>query len=258
MDRCGSCESERPGVRRDLARSIRHDRRRDEVRASSHGSADREDVDPSSTSIAFEPCRVEDVLPAELSRQHMTSPRRLMGVCSPISTDNYTPYEMRNLNAFVSLGRFEDAFRLLSDALACRRPRGWRRRPRSSGAARGRRSTLATCPTPGSERSSPPRFGGCCCGKTAAPSNCSERSLTPGGRVRASRCIDCRPPWRRQSQGATRSIPSDDRTGLVGTSPEQITFRYPGPSRLMQTAIACDIRHDVISAPNLSRLEIDF
>ena len=30
-----------------------------------HGSADREDVDPSSTSIAFEPCRVEDILPAE-------------------------------------------------------------------------------------------------------------------------------------------------------------------------------------------------
>ncbi len=29
-------------------------------------SADREDVDPSSTSIAFEPCRVEDVLPSEL------------------------------------------------------------------------------------------------------------------------------------------------------------------------------------------------
>ena len=30
-----------------------------------HGSADRKDVDPSSTSIAFEPCRVEDVLPTE-------------------------------------------------------------------------------------------------------------------------------------------------------------------------------------------------
>ena len=30
------------------------------------GSADREDVDPTSTSIAFEPCRVEDALPAEL------------------------------------------------------------------------------------------------------------------------------------------------------------------------------------------------
>ena len=29
------------------------------------GSADREDVDPTSTSIAFEPCRVEDVLPPE-------------------------------------------------------------------------------------------------------------------------------------------------------------------------------------------------
>src|SRR5689334_21620466 len=31
------------------------------------GSADRNDVDPTSTSIAFEPCQVEDVLPAELT-----------------------------------------------------------------------------------------------------------------------------------------------------------------------------------------------
>ncbi len=34
-------------------------------------SADREDVDPSSTSIAFEPCRVEDVLPADAHPGHL-------------------------------------------------------------------------------------------------------------------------------------------------------------------------------------------
>ena len=92
-----------------------------------HGSADREDVDPSSTSIAFEPCRVEDVLPAEfipatydLCRAPYQADRQ------PDFDGCYAPYAIRNLNAFVSLGRFEDAFRLLSVALACRRPSGWR------------------------------------------------------------------------------------------------------------------------------------
>ncbi len=90
-------------------------------------SADREDVDPSSTSIAFEPCRVEDVLPAELVPATFDlSAARISQVAAPGFAGNFTPYALRNLNAFVSLGRFDDAFRLLAAALACRRPRGWR------------------------------------------------------------------------------------------------------------------------------------
>jgi hypothetical protein len=49
-------------VRRNLARSIRDHRRVGHWLI--HGSADR-GRRPSSTSIAFEPCRVEDVLPTE-------------------------------------------------------------------------------------------------------------------------------------------------------------------------------------------------
>jgi hypothetical protein len=92
-----------------------------------HGSADREDVDPASTSIAFEPCRVEDVLPAEFIRAtYDLSASRIHLVCARDFSGNYTPYAIRNLNAFVSLGRFEDAFRLLSAGLPGRRPCGWR------------------------------------------------------------------------------------------------------------------------------------
>jgi hypothetical protein len=90
-------------------------------------SADREDVDPSSTSIAFEPCRVEDVLPSEfISAISELSAARIKQVAAPGFSGNYTPYALRNLNALVSLGLIEDAFRLLSVALAGRRPSGWR------------------------------------------------------------------------------------------------------------------------------------
>jgi hypothetical protein len=78
-----------------------------------HGSADREDVDPTSTSIAFEPCRVEDVLPAEFvqatydisaariklfGKPDFSSKRRMIFpqpasscLASPISTDPTRP-----------------------------------------------------------------------------------------------------------------------------------------------------------------------
>src|SRR5262249_29144999 len=90
-------------------------------------SADREDVDPISTSIAFEPCRVEDVLPAEfLPATFDLSASFTRQICAADFDGSYTPYVVRNLNAFVSLGRFDDAFQLLSAAMAGRRPSGWR------------------------------------------------------------------------------------------------------------------------------------
>ena len=58
----------------DLARSIRMTA--EAGRGLIPGSADREDVDPTSTSIAFEPCRVEDVLPAELIARDLRPRRR--------------------------------------------------------------------------------------------------------------------------------------------------------------------------------------
>ncbi len=91
------------------------------------GSADREDIDPSSTAIAFEPCRVEDVLPAEYIQPTFDLVAAQIEQISATGFEgNYSPYLLRNLNAFVALGRFDDAFRLLDAMLACRRPRGWR------------------------------------------------------------------------------------------------------------------------------------
>ena len=90
-------------------------------------SADREDVDPTSTSIAFEPCRVDDVIPPELiAPTYDQYARHLEVIRKPDFAGGFTPYEIRNLNAFVALRRYEDAFVLLADSLAWRRPPGWR------------------------------------------------------------------------------------------------------------------------------------
>jgi hypothetical protein len=45
---------------------------------------------------------------------------------------------------------------------------------------------------------------------------------------------------------------------LTGPVPERITFRYPGAKQAHADGIRCDIHGDVISAPNLNRLVIDF
>ena len=45
---------------------------------------------------------------------------------------------------------------------------------------------------------------------------------------------------------------------LSGPAPERITFRYPGAKRARADGKPCDIQGDVILAPNLSRLVIDF
>jgi hypothetical protein len=90
-------------------------------------SGDREDVDPSSTSIAFEPCRADDVLPAEfIGKTYDLVAERVRQVREPGFQGTFTPYALRTLNAFVSLGRVDDAFALLASTLDCRRPIGWR------------------------------------------------------------------------------------------------------------------------------------
>src|SRR5208283_1739880 len=78
-------------------------------------------------SIAFEPCRVDDVLPAEfVTATYELVAERVKRVQAPDFEGTYTPYALRDINAFTALGRFDDAFRLLASALACRRPTGWR------------------------------------------------------------------------------------------------------------------------------------
>lgn len=45
---------------------------------------------------------------------------------------------------------------------------------------------------------------------------------------------------------------------LTGPAPQQITFRYPGAKQSRADGRPCDIRGDVVSAPNWRRLEIEF
>lgn len=92
-----------------------------------YGSADREDFDPTSTSIAFEPCRAETVLPADCLKATYDRYLGQMQTSNAPEFDGcFTPYEIRNINAFIGQNRFDNAFELLSDALRWRRPTGWR------------------------------------------------------------------------------------------------------------------------------------
>ena len=225
-----------------------------------HGSADREDVDPSSTSIAFEPCRVEDVLPAEFIAATYDVFARLMKLFGKPDFDGcYAPYAIRNLNAFVSLGRFEDAFRLLSDALACRRPSGWRQSaeviwavPRSPEYIGDMPHTwigaeLATAIRRMLLRES---------GSTLELFRAVPDAWWEGEGVTLHQLPTAfgAANLRAQRGGSRATI----ELALTGPAPERITFRYPGAKQAHADGVACDIRHDVISAPNLSRLEIDF
>lgn len=119
------------------------------------GSADCDDVDPHATAIAFEPCRVEDALPPELLPGTFDMAADFIkAIVAPDFHGNYTPYIIRDLNAFVALGRYADAFALLSTVLGGRRPAGWRGGPRSSGGTPAYRTISAICRTPGSVPSS--------------------------------------------------------------------------------------------------------
>lgn len=90
-------------------------------------SADRLDVDPTSLAIAFEPCRVTDVLPEDLlPATYDLYLSHLDLIAAPDFKGGFSPYEIRNINALIGLGRSAEAFRLLRDALSWRRPAGWR------------------------------------------------------------------------------------------------------------------------------------
>ena len=225
-----------------------------------HGSADREDVDPSSTSIAFEPCRVEDVLPTEFitaTYDHLAHGIKLIG--KPDFVGSYTPYGVRNLNAFVSLGRFEDAFRLLSAALACRRPNGWR----------------FWAEVVWGEPQSPEYIGDMPHTWIGAEFATAIRRMLlreDGDTLELFRAV---PDSWWEGEGITlhelpttfgianlrarrdQSHATVDLT-LTGPAPERITFRYPGAKQARADGRPCDIHGDVISAPNLNRLVIDF
>ena len=224
------------------------------------GSADREDVDPPSTSVAFEPCRVDDALPAELvGATYDRAAERVASISAPGFTGNYSPYELRNLNAFVSLGRFDDAFRQLAKMMDSRRPRGWR----------------VWAEVVWGELRAPDYIGDMPHTWIAAEFATATRRMLLRENGRTLELFRGAPDAWWDNEGVTlsdlptafgavnlrarrgRSQATVDLT-LSGPAPERITFRYPGARRARADGKPCHIRGDVILAPNLSRLVVDF
>ena len=224
------------------------------------GSADRDDVDPTATSIAFEPCRVEDALPPELvAATYDRAAARVREISSPDFKANYSPYDLRNLNAFVSLGRHDDAFRLLSVMLACRRPRGWR----------------GWAEVVWSDMRAPEYIGDMPHTWIGAEFSCAVRLMllrengptlelfraAPDGwwAGEGIRLNDLPTAFgvanlvaRRGRRRATVDL------SLAGPGPERILVRYPGAKHAWANGGPCEIRGDLIATRNWSRLEIDF
>jgi len=225
-----------------------------------HGSADRGDVDPSSTSIAFEPCRVDDVLPVEfIQATYNLSASRVKLVGEPGFSGTYTPYSVRNLNAFVSLGRYEDAYRLLAAALACRRPLGWR----------------FWAEVVWGEAQAPEYIGDMPHTWIGAEFATAIRRMLLRENGRTLELFRAVPDAWWEGEGiALRDLPTafgvvnlraqrdssraTIQLSLRGPSPELITFRYAGAKQARADGKPCEIRGDVVFAPNLSKLEIDF
>ena len=224
------------------------------------GSADREDVDPPSTSVAFEPCRVDDALPAELvDATYDRAAERVASIAAPGFTGNYSPYELRNLNAFVSLGRFDDAFRQLATMMDSRRPRGWR----------------AWAEVVWGELRAPDYIGDMPHTWIAAEFFTAIRRMLlreNGGALELFRGAP--DAWWGAGGIALKDLPSAfgvvnltarrDRSqaavelALSGPAPGRILVRYPGARQARADGRSCEIAGDVIVAANFNRLVIDF
>jgi hypothetical protein len=224
------------------------------------GSADREDVDPTSTSIAFEPCRVEDVLPPELlAKTYDLSAERVRLIGAADFKANYTPYSLRDLNAFVSLGRIDDAFRLLSVMLRGRRPEGWR----------------GWAEVVWGEPRVPEYIGDMPHTWIGAEFATAIRRMLLRENGRVLELFRAVPDaWWRGDGIVLRQLPTAfgfadlraERDGsratieltLTGPAPEQVTVRYPGAKRAFADGEPCAIHGDVVTAPRLNRLVIEF
>jgi F5/8 type C domain len=224
------------------------------------GSADRDDVDPTATSIAFEPCRVEDALPPELvEATYDRAAARMRTISSPDFKSNYSPYDLRNLNAFVALGRRDDALRLLSVMLACRRPPGWRGWAEVVWADMRAPEYIGDMPHTwiGAEFSCAIRL---MLLRENGPTLELFRAVPDGWWAGEGIALNDLPTAfgvanlraRRERRRATIEF------SLAGTAPERILVCYPGAKHAWADGRACDINADVITTKNWSRLEIDF
>jgi hypothetical protein len=224
------------------------------------GSADRDDVDPTSTSIAFEPCRVDDAFPPELvAATYDRAAARVKEISSPGFKANYSPYDLRNLNAFVSLGRYDDAFRLLSVMLASRRPRGLR----------------GWAEVVWSDLRAPEYVGDMPHTWIGAEFATAIRRMLVRENGDVLELFPAVPDAWWEGEGiALHQLPTGFgvvnlkarrsrsqatvELALTGAAPDRITFRYPGAKRAQADGMPCDIRGDMISVPKLNRLVVDF
>ncbi|MGA9549282.1 MAG: hypothetical protein WBS14_16620, partial [Rhodomicrobium sp.] len=223
-------------------------------------SADRLDIDPTSTSIAFEPCRVEDVLPSSfLQGTYDECARYIERIGAPDYKGSYTPYIVRNLNAFVALGRFEDAFRLLDLMLSHRRPQGWRHWAEVVWNPPRTPEYLGDMPHTwiGAEFVTAIRRmlirenGGTLELLRAAPDSWwNADGIELRGLSTAFGAINLRA--RRANSAVTVDL------ALTGQPPEKVTVRYPGAKRAEADGKPCRIDGDVISSANFSRLVIEY
>lgn len=251
------CEAKGGAFAADLARSMR-------MTAEALGSnlvpasADREDVDPTSTSIAFDPCRVDDVLPAEFVHPTYDTYRAHLDIVrAPDFKGGLSPYEVRNLNALVALGRTEDAFLLLDSVLGWRRPAGWR----------------LWAEVVWGEARAPDYIGDMPHTWIGAEFATAIRRMLlreNGTTLELFRAVP--DAWWEGEGIALNGLPSGFGTvdlkarrdgarvtvdlSLTGPAPERIVLRYPGARQAHADGNPCEIDGDLIKAPNLSRLVI--
>ncbi|HXW19589.1 MAG TPA: hypothetical protein VEK35_03705, partial [Roseiarcus sp.] len=179
--------------------------------------------------------------------------------CAPDFQGNYSPYELRNLNAFVALHRYDDAFRLLRAMLACQRPRGWQ----------------GWAEVVWSDLRAPDYIGDMPHTWIGAEFSCAVRRMLVrenGGVLELFRAVP--DEWWEGEGLSLRDLPTGfgaanltarrDRSrvtvdlSLAGPAPDRVNVRYPGAKRGHADGKPCPIDADVVSAPNFKQLTIDF
>jgi hypothetical protein len=202
---------------------------------------------------------VDDVIPADLIQptyDHYA--HHLAVIRAPGFAGGFTPYEIRNLNAFVALGRYEDAFGLLNDALTWRRPAGWRHwaevlwgDPRAAEYIGDMPHTWIGAEYATAVRRMLLRENG----NTLELFRAVPDTWWAGEGIRLN-MLPTAFGWanlraERSTAGATVTL------SLSGPVPERITLRYPGVRRAMADGVPCAIEGDLIFAPCFRQLSIE-
>ncbi len=222
-------------------------------------SADRQDVDPTGTAITFEPCRVSDVLPPELlTPTYDFYARHLDDIRAPGFKGGFTPYEIRNVNAFIGLGRDAEAFRLLADSLGWRRPPGWRGwaevvwgEPRAADYIGDMPHTWIGAEFSTTVRRMLAREDGDTLELLRAVPDAwwAGDGITLRELPTAFGALNLRAV--REGSRVTLDL------GLAGPEPARVVVRYPGARRAWADGVACPVEGELIVGPLFRRLEIE-